>query len=247
MTTIYKRKSIVREKIAKLNPRFKNQEPKTLLKHFLKEYEGKIAFSSSFGAEDQVLTDMILKIQSEAEIFTLDTGRLPQQTYDVMNRTNLKYKTKIKVYFPQSRDVERLYQKQGINGFYDSAENRKECCFVRKIAPLKRALEGVDIWITGIRAQQSPTRQKAELLEWDEANMVVKLNPIVSWSQSDVWDYIKENDVPYNVLHDKGYPSIGCAPCTRAVEEGADIRSGRWWWENPEHKECGLHIKDTKC
>jgi len=235
------------EKIAKLNQRFKNQEPKKVLKQFLEEYKEKIALSSSFGAEDQVLSDMILKIDESAEIFTLDTGRLPYETYDVMNRTNLKYKTKIKVYFPHSRDVEELYQKQGINGFYNSVENRKECCYVRKIVPLQRALKGVDIWITGIRAEQSPTREDMQLFEWDEANRVIKLNPLVSWSQSDVWDYIKANDVPYNALHDKGYPSIGCAPCTRAVKDGEDIRSGRWWWEDPKHKECGLHIKDTKC
>lgn len=236
----------MREKIAKLNREFKNRDIKELLDCFLKEYRGKIAFSSSFGAEDQVLTDLILKIDNEANIFTLDTGRLPYETYDVMDRTNLKYKTKIKVYFPNNQDVESLYQKQGINGFYESIENRKECCFVRKIAPLKRALNGVDVWITGLRAEQSSTRELMQLFEWDESNRVIKLNPLILWSESDVWNYIRENGVPYNTLHDKGYPSIGCAPCTRAVEAGADIRSGRWWWENPEHKECGLHIKEKK-
>ncbi|MDO9267101.1 MAG: phosphoadenylyl-sulfate reductase [Sulfurimonas sp.] len=236
----------MREKIAEINREFKNADIKELLEYFLKEYRGKIALSSSFGAEDQVLTDMILKIDSNAEIFTLDTGRLPQQTYDVMDMTNLKYKTKIRVYFPESRDVEKLYYKQGFNGFYESIENRKECCYVRKIAPLKRALKGLEIWITGLRAEQSSTRETMQLLEWDEANGVIKLNPLTLWSEADVWNYIRENGVPYNALHDKGYPSIGCAPCTRAVEEGADIRSGRWWWESPEHKECGLHIKEKK-
>lgn len=245
MTTIYKGKSM-KDKIAKLNEEFKDALTQEVLEYFLKEYRGKIAFSSSFGAEDQVLSDIILKIDKDAEIFTLDTGRLPYETYDVMDRTNLKYETKIKVYFPKSSDVEELYQKQGINGFYDSVENRKECCYVRKIAPLKRALKGVDIWITGLRAQQSVTRHDVQLLEWDEANSVVKLNPLLLWSEKDVWDYIKKNKIPYNTLHDKGYPSIGCAPCTRAVKEGEDIRSGRWWWENPEHKECGLHYKETK-
>jgi phosphoadenosine phosphosulfate reductase len=236
----------MRENIAELNREFKNRDIKELLDYFLKEYRGKIVFSSSFGAEDQVLTDMILKIDNEANIFTLDTGRLPYETYDVMDRTNLKYKTKIKVYFPRSKDVEKLYQKQGINGFYESIENRKECCYARKIAPLKRALNGVDVWITGLRAEQSSTRELMQLFEWDESNRVIKLNPLILWSESDVWNYIRENGVPYNTLHDKGYPSIGCAPCTRAVQEGADIRSGRWWWESPEHKECGLHIKEKK-
>lgn len=236
----------MREKIEKINAEFKDANTKKIVEYFLKIYKGKIALSSSFGAEDQVLSDMILKIDDSVEIFTLDTGRLPQQTYDVMDRTNLKYKTKIRVYFPDSRDIEKLYYKQGFNGFYNSVENRKECCFVRKIAPLKRALKNIDVWITGLRAEQSPTREDMQILEWDESNGVIKFNPLIFWSESDVWNYIRENKVPYNYLHDEGYPSIGCAPCTRAVEAGADIRSGRWWWENPEHKECGLHIKETK-
>jgi len=236
----------LRDKVRELNREFQNSGSKEVLEFFLKTYRGKIAFSSSFGAEDQVLTEMILKIDADAKIFTLDTARLPYETYDVMHMTNLKYKTKIKVYFPKSSDIEELYQKQGVNGFYESVENRKECCYVRKIAPLKRALEGVEVWITGLRAQQSITRQEIELLEWDEANSVVKLNPLLLWSQEDVWEYIRSNNIPYNILHDKSYPSIGCAPCTRAVEDSADIRSGRWWWESPEQKECGLHKKEIK-
>ncbi|MDD2449652.1 MAG: phosphoadenylyl-sulfate reductase [Sulfurimonas sp.] len=236
----------MRDKVLELNREFKNSDTKEILEFFLKAYKGKIAFSSSFGAEDQVLTEMILKIDADAEIFTLDTARLPYETYDVMDKTNLKYKTKIKVYFPKSSDVENLYKYQGINGFYKSIENRKECCYVRKIAPLKRALEGVEVWITGLRAQQSISRQEMELFEWDEANGVIKLNPLLLWSQEDVWTYIRSKNIPYNALHDKSYPSIGCAPCTRAVEENADIRSGRWWWESPEHKECGLHKKEIK-
>ncbi|OHE07704.1 MAG: phosphoadenosine phosphosulfate reductase [Sulfurimonas sp. RIFOXYD12_FULL_33_39] len=231
----------MKETIKKLNEKFKDTSLEELLEYFLKEYRGRIALSSSFGSEDQVLTDTICKLDKKAKIFTLDTGRLPQSTYDVMERTNLKYNTKIKVYFPKSSDVEKLYKKQGINGFYESIENRKECCYVRKIAPLKRALKGVDLWITGLRAQQSPTREDMYLCEWDEGNNLIKLNPLILWSEQEVWDYIKKNKVPYNALHDKGYPSIGCAPCSRAVKDGEDIRSGRWWWENPEHKECGLH------
>ncbi|MCW8954379.1 MAG: phosphoadenylyl-sulfate reductase [Sulfurimonas sp.] len=232
----------MKENIDILNKEFEKYSAKELLRFFLKLHKGHISFSTSFGAEDQVLTDMIFEIDNEADIFTLDTGRLPYETYDVMHRTNLKYETKISVYFPLSEDVECLYKEQGINGFYDSVQNRKDCCYVRKIAPLKRALEGVDVWITGLRGAQSITREDLQLFEWDEGNSLVKLNPLILWSEKDVWDYIKENNVPYNALHDKGYPSIGCAPCTRAVEVGADVRSGRWWWESPEHKECGLHI-----
>ena len=236
----------MREKVEKLNAQFRGAETKEVISYFLKNFRERIAFSSSFGAEDQVLTDIILKIDRSAQIFTLDTGRLPQRTYDVMQRTNLRYETKIRVYFPDSREIEELYFKQGFNGFYDSVENRKECCRVRKIAPLRRALAGVDVWITGLRAEQSQTREGMQMLEWDEANGVIKLNPLINWSESDVWEYIREKSIPYNALHDEGYPSIGCEPCTRAIKEGADIRSGRWWWENPEHKECGLHIKEKK-
>jgi phosphoadenosine phosphosulfate reductase len=236
----------LRDKVLELNREFKNSDTKEILEFFLKAYKGKIAFSSSFGAEDQVLTEMILNIDRDAEIFTLDTARLPYETYDVMDKTNLKYKTKIKVYFPKSSDIENLYKNQGINGFYESIENRKECCYVRKIAPLKRALEGVEVWITGLRAQQSISRQEMELFEWDEANGVIKLNPLLLWSHEDVWTYIRSNNIPYNALHDKSYPSIGCAPCTRAVLDNEDIRSGRWWWESPEQKECGLHKKEIK-
>lgn len=236
----------MRDKVLELNREFKNSDTKEILEFFLKAYKGKIAFSSSFGAEDQVLTEMILNIDRDAEIFTLDTARLPYETYDVMDKTNLKYKTKIKVYFPKSSDIENLYKNQGINGFYESIENRKECCYVRKIAPLKRALEGVEVWITGLRAQQSISRQEMELFEWDEANGVIKLNPLLLWSHEDVWTYIRSNNIPYNALHDKSYPSIGCAPCTRAVLDNEDIRSGRWWWESPEQKECGLHKKEIK-
>lgn len=233
----------MKENISILNTQFKDYSLKELLEVFFKLYEGQISFSTSFSAEDQVLTDIIFKIDKEVDIFTLDTGRLPYETYSLMHKTNLKYKAKISVYFPNNEDVEKLYKEQGINGFYDSVQNRKDCCYVRKIAPLKRALKDVDIWITGLRGEQSITRENMEIFEWDEENHLIKVNPLMFWSEKDVWDYIEENDVPYNTLHDEGYPSIGCAPCTRAVEEGADVRSGRWWWESPEHKECGLHIK----
>lgn len=216
---------------------------KEILEYFLGKYKDRAALSSSFGPEDQVLTDLMLKIDNNANIFTLDTGRLHPETYTVMDATNLKYGIKIDVLFPDTREVQKLYKQQGINGFYESVEKRKSCCSVRKIEPLKRALSELDIWITGIRSSQSITREDLELVEFDEVNKVIKVNPLLNWSEEEVWSYIKENNIPYNKLHDQGFPSIGCAPCTRAVEAGADIRSGRWWWEDPEQKECGLHVK----
>lgn len=229
--------------INELNKSFENAEVNLLLEYLLKNKENSSALSSSFGAEDQVLTHMMLEIEEQANIFTLDTGRLPYETYSVMDETNLKYGIKVDVYFPKAQDVEILYKEQGINGFYESIENRKRCCSVRKIEPLKRALQKYDFWITGLRASQSITREDMKLFEYDKTFNVIKVNPLINWSEEDVWDYIKKHNVPYNKLHKEGYPSIGCAPCTRAVKDGEDIRSGRWWWENPEHKECGLHAK----
>jgi len=233
----------VLEKVNELNKRLQNSSADEIIKYFLDEYKDEAALSSSFGAEDQVLTHMMLNLTKDANIFTLDTGRLPIETYSVMDNTNLKYNIKVNVFFPNNEDVEKLYKNQGINGFYESIDNRKSCCNVRKIEPLKRALKPLKVWITGLRAAQSVTRVEMPLVEWDENFQVIKVNPLISWSEEDVWDFIKANKVPYNKLHDKGYPSIGCAPCTRAVKDGEDIRSGRWWWENPEHKECGLHAK----
>lgn len=228
---------------ADLNLKFKDSSAEEVLKYFLNEFKDKAALSSSFGVEDQVLTHMMMGLGYRTNIFTLDTGRLHPQTYDVMDATNLKYNINIKVCFPDAASVEELYLCQGVNGFYESLENRKECCYVRKIEPLQRALEKLDVWITGLRASQSVTREDLNIVEYDETNKVIKVNPLLNWSEKDVWDFVKQNRVPYNKLHDEGYPSIGCAPCTRAVAQGEDVRSGRWWWENPEHKECGLHIK----
>ncbi|HKM18925.1 MAG TPA: phosphoadenylyl-sulfate reductase, partial [Aliarcobacter sp.] len=178
-----------------------------------------------------------------SRVFTLDTGRLHSETYRVLDETNLKYDVKIEVFFPKFEEVENLYKTQGVNGHFESIDKRKNCCNIRKIEPLKRALKNVDIWITGLRASQSITRETMPIIEWDENFKVIKLNPLINWSEDDVWNYIKENKVPYNKLHDNGFPSIGCEPCTRAIKQGEDIRAGRWWWENPEHKECGLHKK----
>jgi len=229
--------------VDELNAKFKNSKPQEVLEFLLNDTTKKAALSSSFGAEDQVLTSMMLEITKEANIFTLDTGRLPYETYSVMDETNLKYGIKVDVFFPNNESVEELYQTQGINGFYESIENRKRCCFIRKIEPLQRALKDVDVWITGLRASQSVTREEMQMFEYDEGNAVIKVSPLIDYSEEDVWEYINKNLVPYNKLHKQGYPSIGCAPCTRPVKEGEDIRSGRWWWENPEHKECGLHAK----
>ncbi len=229
--------------IDSLNRNFKGKSPSEKLRYFLDVYQGKIGLSSSFGAEDQVLTDMVLKIDNTTRIFTLDTGRLHPETYDVMDATNLKYNKKIEVYFPDTSSIQELYKTQGINGHYESIEKRKNCCSVRKIEPLQRALKGLDVWITGLRSNQSVTRAEMPFVEYDNNFKVIKVNPLIDWTENDVWNYIKENNVPYNKLHDQGFPSIGCAPCTRAVKDGEDVRSGRWWWEHPEHKECGLHKK----
>jgi len=229
-----------------LNAQFKEASIDTVLNYFLQTYKGKIAQASSFGAEDQVLSDLILRNDPEGKIFTLDTGRLPEETYTVMDQTNQKYGIKIEVYFPDLLDVEVLYKTQGINGFREDVNNRKWCCHVRKLAPLKRAVRNLDVWITGLRRSQSPTRESMRLVEWDEVNSLIKLNPLIEWSEEKIWSYIKSYKIPYSALHDQGYPSVGCAPCTRAIAEGEDIRAGRWWWENPEHKECGLHLRGEK-
>ena len=204
------------------------------------KYTGKVVFSSSFGQEDQVIVDAIFKNDLNIKVFTLDTGRLFQETYDLMDTTKVKYKKSFETYFPNTERVESLVKEKGFNSFYESVENRKECCFIRKIEPLKRALIGAEIWITGLRAEQSENRADMEIVEWDEANKVLKFNPLIHWTYDDVLAYLKENRVPDNPLHRKGFISIGCQPCTRAITEGENPRAGRWWWESSQ-KECGLH------
>ncbi len=229
--------------IKKLNNELYNASAEEILKRVLALFDNKIALSSSLGAEDQVLTDMVLKINRNARIFTLDTGRLFPETYDLIDRTAKKYKTSIEVFFPNNEKVQEMVNAKGINLFYQSVENRKLCCHIRKIEPLQRAFANLDAWICGLRASQSVTRTDIGVVEWDSNNNLVKVNPLAKWTEQQVWDYIKEHKVPYNVLHDKGFPSIGCQPCTRAIMQGEDVRAGRWWWENPESKECGLHKK----
>jgi phosphoadenosine phosphosulfate reductase len=200
-------------------------------------------FANSYGAEDMVLTDLIAKNFPAIEIFSLDTGRLPQETYELMAQTTLHFKRKIKIYFPDTAAVEQYVKLNGINGFYDSQAQRKDCCHVRKVEPLKRALAGKNAWITGLRREQAPTRKDLSASEFDADNGLQKFNPLIDWTEQDVWDYIKQFNVPYNALHDKGYPSIGCSPCTRAIKPGEDVRAGRWWWEDAQQKECGLHAR----
>ncbi len=211
------------------------------LKFLSKEFEGKIAFSTSFGQEDQVITDIILKNNINIKIFTLDTGRFFEETYNLWNLTNKKYNTKIKAYFPDKQQVEKMLEVKGPFSFYDSVDNRKECCNIRKVYPLTRALENVDLWITGLRSEQSKARAELQFFEFDEGFNTIKFNPLKDWNLEQTLNYLSENDVPYNLLHDKGFISIGCAPCTRAIKAGEDIRAGRWWWEDQSKKECGLH------
>lgn len=227
--------------INELNERFKDAAVDEVLSYLSDKYGNRLAFASSLGLEDQVLTYYLNKIGSQAKIFTLDTGRLFPETLDLLDKTNKRYGANIEVFFPDPVRVEEMVNTKGINLFYESIENRKLCCHIRKILPMKRALKGIDIWITGLRAEQSVTRKGLTMVSWDENFGLTKVNPLINWTEEDVWQLIREHDIPYNPLHDKGYPSIGCLPCTRAVEPGQDIRSGRWWWEQPDHKECGLH------
>lgn len=202
-----------------------------------------ITFANSYGAEDMVLTDLIAKEALPIEIFSLDTGRLPAETYTLMGEVEHTYATKPVVFFPKHEAVEQYVRSQGINAFYDSIELRKACCHMRKVEPLQRALAGKQAWITGMRAEQATTRINLPVREFDAGNKLEKFNPLSDWTEKEVWAYIRLHEVPYNALHDQFYPSIGCAPCTRAVAMGEDIRAGRWWWEDPTSKECGLHVK----
>lgn len=230
--------------IDKINETLVGKRPQEVIEWFLNDFEGKVAFSTSLGAEDQVITKMIAEVDKTADIFTLDTGRLFPETYDLMDVTAKKYDITIRVMFPDAERIEEMVNAKGINLFYDSVENRKLCCHIRKIEPLKRAFKGLDAWICGLRREQSVTRKDMKLVEWDENNNLLKVNPLIDWTESELWAYIRSNHVPYNKLHDQGFPSIGCQPCTRAIMPGEDIRAGRWWWENPESRECGLHKRD---
>ena len=204
---------------------------------------GKIIFTTSLGIEDQTITHIIFNNNLNIKIATLDTGRLFPQTYDVLSDTIIRYNKKIQVYFPEYGDIEKMVTEKGPLSFYQSIENRKECCRLRKVVPLNRALADMECWISGIRADQSDDRNKMDWIEYDKSKKLFKFYPLFNWSFDDVKNFVKENNIPYNSLHDKGYVSIGCEPCTKAVKTGEDFRAGRWWWENDGPKECGLHIK----
>lgn len=203
-------------------------------------------FANSLGAEDMVLTHLIAELKAPIDIFILDTGRLHDETHRLLQTVRTRYRVPIQVYAPNHRDVELFETEHGPNAFYDSKALRTACCDIRKVRPLRRALYGHKAWITGLRRQQSVTRIDLALSEWDAAHALLKFNPLLDWSTDEVWEFIRAHDVPYNELHDRGFPSIGCAPCTRAIQPGEDLRAGRWWWENPETKECGLHVHATK-
>jgi len=215
-----------------------------VLAFFIREFGDQLCLSSSMGSEDQVLTDVLVKLNPNFRIFTLDTGRLFPETLNLIHRTNEHYNIQINVMFPDYQNVERMVKEKGINLFYKSVENRKLCCHIRKVEPLKRALSGMKAWITGIRKDQTISRFNTNIVEWDGDNNLVKINPLYRWTDKMVWDYIRQYNVPYNELHDRHFLSIGCQPCTRAVEPGEDARAGRWWWEDQGQKECGLHIKE---
>jgi phosphoadenosine phosphosulfate reductase len=218
-----------------------------ILEWAFERYHPRLALACSFQAEESVLIDMMYRLRgSDFRVFSLDTGRLNQETYDCMDAMRERYGIRVEVFFPNTERVEKMVREGGLNLFYRSVEARKMCCDIRKVEPLNRALENLDAWMTGLRREQAPTRTDILKVEVDHGHAgIAKINPLIDWSHKQIWDYIRRNQVPYNKLHDQGYPSIGCAPCTRAVKPGEDIRAGRWWWENPETKECGLHIKSV--
>ena len=212
-----------------------------VLRWAIERFHPRLAFASSFGAEDVVIIDLLAAQGTGVRIVTLDTGRLPEETYDVMERIRRRYGARIEVVFPDREAVERLERERGFYSFRAGIDERKECCRIRKVEPLRRALRGLDAWISGLRRAQAVTRVAVPKIEFDAAFGLLKLNPLADWTEDQVWDHIRRHAVPYNALHDRRYPSIGCAPCTRAVRPGEDVRAGRWWWESPDQKECGLH------
>ncbi len=231
----------IQQKIAELSKKSAGLSPEEILKLSFQEFGQRLNFASSFGEEDQVITDMISKVAPQIEVFTLDTGRLFPETYSLIAKTQKRYSLQFNIYYPDTKTVEQMVKDKGINLFYESIENRKLCCHVRKVEPLRRALSNVDAWISGLRRAQSITRGDLSVFEFDAINQKIKINPLIDWNLDDVRNYIRKNQLDVNELHAQGFVSIGCAPCTRAIQEGEDIRAGRWWWEQPEQKECGLH------
>jgi phosphoadenosine phosphosulfate reductase len=217
------------------------RSPLAALRWLAGRFAGRAVFSTSFGIEDQVIAQLIFSEKLPIRVFTLDTGRNFPETYSTWSRTLERYGQPIETYAPQAAALERFLAEKGPNAFYESVENRKSCCHIRKVEPLGRALQGQQLWITGIRAEQSPNRQDMAALEWDAAHQLLKFHPLFDWTFQQVRDYVHQHNIPYNPLHDRGFVSIGCAPCTRAVQPGEDFRAGRWWWEDASKKECGLH------
>ena len=231
------------EEIDKINSNLNT--PEDALRWAFDVLHDKVAKASSFGAEDAVITDMMIKLNPKARFFTLDTGRLNQETYDVMDRISKKYNIHFEVMFPDTEEVQQMVRIKGINLFYESIENRKLCCEIRKVKPLNKMLSTLDGWITGLRHDQNENRQKASMVEIDKMHGgILKINPLIDWTWEQTLNYVKEHNLPYNKLLDMGYTSIGCEPCTRPIKPGEDLRAGRWWWENPDQKECGLHVKE---
>lgn len=222
-----------------------SQDAQTALQRICEVYQGGSVFSTSFSEEDQVILHMLNEVSLPPAIFTLDTGRLFSETYSTWSLTREKYALPIQAFYPDHLALQEFIESRGPNSFYESVENRKACCHIRKVEPLKRALKGKSLWITGIRAAHSPDRSDMSPLEWDPANQIIKYHPLLFWDHEQVRTFIKKNDIPYNPLHDKGFVSIGCAPCTRAIQPGEDFRAGRWWWEANKSKECGLHVHET--
>jgi len=231
------------DKVTQLINKIEGKNAAEILQTLSLLHNERVVFSTSLGYEDQVITHLIFSESLTIDVFTLDTGRIFPETYSVLNSTLERYKKEIKVYYPNTEKVEDLVTKKGPFSFYENTENRKECCYIRKVEPLNRALKGYTIWITGIRAEQSGNRENMPIAEWDEANKIIKVHPLLHWTFDEVKSYIRKHNIPYNPLHDKGIVSIGCQPCTRAIKEGEDFRAGRWWWEDNSKKECGLHSK----
>lgn len=234
--------TVAREELERVNRDAEGWEPEEVLAWALDTFHPRIAFASSFGVEDVAVIHMLAGLKRDARVFTLDTGRLPAETYDVMERIRDRYALPLEVHFPERQAIETLEKEKGFFSFRQSVEERKRCCGIRKVEPLGRALGTLEAWITGLRREQAVTRTTLPIVEIDESHGgIVKVNPIAKWSESKTWSFVRSNAIPYNRLHDQGYPSLGCAPCTRAVKPGEDVRAGRWWWENPDTKECGLH------
>lgn len=234
--------TVAREELERVNRDAEEWTPEEVVGWALDRFHPRIAFASSFGVEDVAVIHILASVRPDARVFTLDTGRLPAETYEVMERIRERYPLPLEVHFPERLAVETLEKDKGFFSFRQSVEERKRCCGIRKVEPLGRALGTLDAWITGLRREQAVTRTTLPIVEIDESHGgIVKINPIAKWSESKTWSFVRTNGIPYNRLHDQGYPSLGCAPCTRAIKPGEDVRAGRWWWENPDTKECGLH------